>query len=146
MSGNFLFEVMLPLASRIAFPGVVDVDVYVSRRFHAARHDGVGHTFHIFGSDASGEFIPAVPTHRRRLGQAVIRHLVQSGRRNFRRRSACTCGRPYCRDLFTGLRHYARPCNAQFAIREFRHDAWSRTIILSLQDSVILPSAAIVPD
>ena len=35
MSGNFLFGTMLPWASRPLLPGIVDVDVHITRGGHA---------------------------------------------------------------------------------------------------------------
>ena len=72
MSGNFLFEVMLPLRVAAQLPGVVDVDVGVAGLAHAAGNHRIGHCAHGRVVNSAGELVPAIPAHRRRAHQAVV--------------------------------------------------------------------------
>src|ERR1700679_3660430 len=69
------------IASRISpeFPCVVDVDVDVTDLIHATGYDCVGHRAYRSIVDLSGEFIPAVPAHRRCACKAVVGHIFKCG-------------------------------------------------------------------
>ena len=50
-------------------PAIVDVDVNISRVFHARLHDGVGHALDQVLADVAGELVPRVPSHGRGEGK-----------------------------------------------------------------------------
>src|SRR5215469_7506674 len=52
-------------------PAVVDHEVLVTRFLHAIGSDGVGDGLNQIFTDMAGEFVPAVPPHRRGLRQGV---------------------------------------------------------------------------
>ncbi len=63
-----------------AFPGIVDVDVNVTRRLHSVGSHGIGHPANVFRCHSTGEFVPTVPAHGRSANQAIVGHLVEFGR------------------------------------------------------------------
>jgi len=55
----------------LAMPAVVDDDVAVSGRLHAAGHHGIGSRADDLFVDLAADLVPAVPAHRRSQGQAI---------------------------------------------------------------------------
>src|SRR5258705_743552 len=94
----------LDISLRVAgpFPGVVNVDVNVTRLFHTVAGHRISNAAYGGIIHATCKFVPAVPTHRRSLCKSVIRNFVKCWWLNSRRQGTFTCRSSCCNHLREG--------------------------------------------
>ena len=80
-AGRKFYGVRLDEALRVALalPAIINVDVLIAGVLHAVGRHRVGHRADNRFVHAGGEFVPAVPAHRRRLGEVGEFLRVQAG-------------------------------------------------------------------
>ena len=71
MSGNFALDWMKPLASRLRFPAIVNINIGPAVIDQPAADHGIGGGTNFAVIDRVGETIPTVPTQRRGQGDLV---------------------------------------------------------------------------
>ena len=70
------------LSVSIDLPAIVDDEINVTGVAHAARHHRIRHLLNELLAHIAGKLVPAIPTHRRSLGESVIESMSVSETEN----------------------------------------------------------------